>query len=60
MQLRLCAVLAGLIAAVLLVATPAHAGRQTTRDAAHDVYRIPAGGTPGLQRANSKHDIVRA
>ena len=54
------ALVLALVMVALLVAAPAHAGRQTTTDAARDVYRIPAGGTPALQRDNRKHDIVRA
>jgi len=46
--------------AVVVVATPAHADRQTTTDAARDVYRVPAGGVPTLARDNRTHDIVRA
>ena len=60
MRLHSSAVLVGLLAASLLVAAPAQAGRQTTRDATHDVYRIPAGGTPTLAPDNRNHDIVRA
>lgn len=44
----------------LLGPPPAHAGRQTTTDAAHDVYRVPVGGTPRLDRDDRAHDIVRA
>lgn len=60
MRLRSCSFVVLLLTALVLVATPAHAGRQTTRDAARDVYRIPAGGTPALAPDNRKHDIVRA
>jgi hypothetical protein len=60
MRLRSCAVIAALLTAIVLVSPPAEAGRQTTRDAAHDVYRIPAGGTPALAPDNRNHDIVRA
>jgi hypothetical protein len=60
MRNRSCSVVALLLVALVLVAAPAEAGRQTTRDAARDVYRIPAGDTPHLRRDNRKHDIVRA
>ncbi|MDZ5619225.1 hypothetical protein SFC88_00215 [Nocardioides sp. HM23] len=55
----LTALLAALLTAVL-TAAPADAGRQTTTDAARDVYRVPASGTPALAPANRNHDIVRA
>jgi hypothetical protein len=60
MRNRSCSVVALLLVALVLVAAPAEAGRQTARDAAHDVYRIPAGGTPVLAPDNRFHDIVRA
>lgn len=47
-------------AAVLLAGPPAHDDRQTTTDAARDVYRVPAGGTPRLDRDDRAHDIVKA
>lgn len=54
----LVAVLA--VAPTVGLAAPAYAGKQTTRDAVRDVYKIPAGGFPVLARSNRKHDIVRA
>jgi hypothetical protein len=59
-QLRLLVAVAIAAVVVAVAPAPAHAGRQTTTDATRDVYRIPAGGTPQLQRDNRKHDIVRA
>ncbi len=58
-HLRYLTVLA-LVAGLALTTAPAHAGRQTTTDAAHDVFRATAGGQPHLQRDNKVHDIVRA
>lgn len=58
-RLRLVAALVGMLA-VLLTAAPADAGRQTTTDAKRDVFRIPAGGVPRLDRDDRGHDIVRA
>lgn len=60
MRVRLCVVLTGLLAALLLTAAPVQAGSQTTTDAARDVFRIPAGGVPAQVRTNRTHDIVRA
>ncbi len=60
MRLRSAAVLVGLLTALVVAPAPAHAERQDTTDAARDVYRIPAGGTPALAPDNRNHDIVRA
>lgn len=54
------AALVVVLTALVVVAAPAHAGRQTTKDATRDVYKIPAGGTPSIARSNRLHDIVRA
>ncbi len=54
------ALLAGLLTAFVLTAAPADADRQNTTDAARDVYRVPAGGTPALAPDNRDHDILRA
>ncbi|RHW26018.1 hypothetical protein D0Z08_16990 [Nocardioides immobilis] len=60
-RLRHLSVLLVAVVAVVAVATPASAGRQTTTDAARDVYRAPAGGgVPTLAPDNRTHDIVRA